>query len=116
MTNKEILAEKARLFSEDDCLDKLIEELSEAVKAVLNLRYEDTAEPPVFNRNVLVINLIEELADVSVAGIETLVHFYPMAEGVYNNKKVRSIQVNIRKAIEERRNYQLSLFATEGDD
>jgi hypothetical protein len=116
MTNNEILAQKARLFSEDDCLDKLIEELSEALNAALDLRYSIEGEGEVSSRKKLTMNLIEELADVSVAGIETLEYIYPEAEGLYNNKRARSIQVNIRRAIEEKHSHQLSLFATEGDD
>lgn len=116
MTNNEILAQKARLFSEDDCLDKLIEELSEALNAALDLRYSIEEEEEVSSRKKLTMNLIEELADVSVAGIETLTHIYPTAEGLYNNKRVCSIQVNIRRAIEEKHSHQISLFATEGDD
>jgi hypothetical protein len=116
MTNNEILAQKARLFSEDDCLDKLIEELSEALNAALDLRYSIEGEGEVSSRKKLTMNLIEELADVSVAGIETLEYIYPEAEGLYNNKRVRSIQVNIRRAIEEKHSHQISLFATEGDD
>ena len=98
---KDIVEEKVRTFSEIECLDKLIEELTEAkVAAVLyqnNLKHQ-MEETTAIAR----VDLAEELADVFVAGILTLGTLRPFMQAVYDAKVHRGVFKQMKTAIEQK--------------
>lgn len=98
MTDKEILEAKVEVFSELECLEKLQEELAEAQQAVATLHAKILYDRP---RGVYVRELMEELADVEIAGHKTLVKLYPSYEKYYENKLRRGVLVQLRDAIEK---------------
>lgn len=112
----EILARKVTVFTFEECLDKLIEELSEAMAAALDLRYRRGMRLDDPDRRPLLTRLIEELADVDVSGIRTIERVEPYARYLFNNTAHHAIHVKVREAIRERQNQQLSLFEPEEDE
>ena len=84
MTETEILDLKVKIFSTEECLYKLLEELAEA---------RDAAEA-----------LLEELADVEVAGHRTMKKLFPREAPCYDIKARHAIKFQLRNAIEDRRN------------
>lgn len=98
MTEKEIIDAKIETFSELEILDKLQEELLEALGAVNNLHAAIRSGRPLYR---CVRGLMEELADVEIAGRKTLVKLYPSYEKYYENKLRHGVLVQLRDAIEK---------------
>ena len=100
---KDIVEEKVRIFSEIECLDKLIEELTEAkIAAIL---YQNNLKHRVAEVETTAIartDLAEELADVFVAGILTLGTLRPYMQAVYDAKVHRGVFKQMKTAIEQR--------------
>jgi hypothetical protein len=90
MTDKELLMEKVAVFSRDEILDKIIEELSEALQEALDLMYSGKTDYRA---------LLEELADVDVAGRQTLEVMPGVPQYVFPQKVKHAIRCQIREAI-----------------
>lgn len=105
MTEREILEEKVKVFSERECLAKLIEELREAMKEAIML--EVSLSVPSLSleehRQNIRTKLMEELADVDVAGRRTLELLYRTGEWTFNEKSRHGVRVQLREAIEKRK-------------
>lgn len=108
MTEREILEEKTKVFSERECVNKLIEELWEAMKEAIML---DAAlsVPSIYTEEhmqmMLRTKLMEELADVDVAGRRTLELLYQTGEWTFNEKSRHGVRVQLREAIELRKKH-----------
>lgn len=101
MTDQEILQQKVNLFSFDEILDKLIEELSEAMHEALDLRYSRGTNKGVYTW--MLIKLIKELADVDVAGRRTLAVIPDVPNFEFDAKSRYAVQSQIRAANEKKR-------------
>ena len=108
-TEREIIQIKVSVFTEAECLDKLIEELEEATIAA-KLAYAHFGS---IEKQAL---LMEELADVEVAGRRTLTKLWPNAEWEFTKKVGKAIFTQIPAAIEAKRKQvekEVPLFTTE---
>ena len=101
MTETEILNLKVKIFSTEECLYKLLEELAEAQDAAEALLIDARYSTGVSTQKVKA--LLEELADVEVAGHRTLKKLFPREAPCYDIKARHGIKVQLRNAIEDRR-------------
>ena len=95
-TEREIIEKKIVVFTERECLDKLIEELEEALIAAKQVA--STLTNPMYK-----VALMEELADVEVAGRRTLTKLWPSVEREFTKKVGKAIFTQIPAAIEAKR-------------
>ena len=105
--SSDIIARKISAFSEDEILEKLCEELEEALEAAFEFRVYRTEE----KRN----HMMEELADVAVAGYETLSQMYPYATQTYNSKFIHGIFEQMLQAVEQRELQQADTISRQLD-
>lgn len=112
ITERELLEEKVRLFSTEECVYKLIEELAEALDAAEALLITTRDGHEIDTSKVKA--LLEELADVEVAGHRTMVKIFPYEEYMYVAKLRHGIRVQLRAAVEERIK-QNAAIAGDGD-
>ena len=100
MTEREILTEKVATFTEMECIQKLIEELKEALTEAMNLMlalaFEDTNTERVTGVRK---SLIHELADVDTAGRKTLLLIPAFSEWDFHKKQHYSTHIQIPEAI-----------------
>ena len=99
MTEREILAEKVATFTEIECVQKLIEELKEAMEAAVTL--SAALCTPLNEEGIAQLRkeLIQELADVDTAGRKTFIVMHRTAEWIFVEKQFHSIRVQIPEAI-----------------
>lgn len=99
-----IIRKKCLLFTEEECMEKLVEEISEALTAARNylcsLRCDRDPAKAILRRKALA----EELADVYVAGIATMGEMRPYMKETYDTKVVKGIYKQMQAAIDQREN------------
>ena len=101
---EDIIRRKTRVFSEEEVLDKLIEELEEALEAAVQYGQLHTEES--------LDHLMEELADVDIAGQQTFRQMRESCNTSFNRKIVHGIFHQMKKAVEQR---ELQLANMVGD-
>jgi len=102
MTEREVLSEKVKVFSIEECIDKLIEELEEALSEAIYLRDSFNRKARKEFINAAIKRLMEELADVEVAGKKTFFRLRPLAQWWYTCKIHHAITIQIPEAIAEK--------------
>ena len=102
MTEREVMQLKVDTFSTVECIDKLIEELEEALAEAVYLSAAYHREAPLPFVLADVSRLMEELADVEVAGKKTFFRLFSTAQWVFTRKVQHAIFDQIPAAIREK--------------
>ena len=97
-----ILDDKVKAFGAEECVEKLIEELNEALIEAINLSDSLKKNDKKESVDMCIKKLMEELADVDVAGIKTFSRLYRKATYWYTGKLYYALTTQIPKAIEEK--------------
>lgn len=90
-----IIRDKTKVFSDEEMLDKLVEELEEALEAVRSYQRDPD--------ELTLKAMAEELADVRVAGEMTLSYNCTSFEDYFKAKVLRAMYDQIPNAIRERK-------------
>lgn len=103
LTIRDIVKKKVLTFTEEECIEKLIEELDEALLAA-HAYLSDVRHHTIVKDSIAVTRaaLSEELADVYVSGILTLGTLRPFMQTVYDAKVHRAVFKQMVLAIDQR--------------
>lgn len=109
LTIRDIVKKKVLTFTEEECIEKLIEELDEALLAahayLSDVRHHTIVRMVPYVKDSIAVTraaLSEELADVYVSGILTLGTLRPFMQTVYDAKVHRAVFKQMVLAIDQR--------------
>lgn len=102
MKERDVIGDKIAVFTESECLWKLLEELAEASIEVIKALWFIKMYPRDISR-LLGIKIARELADVDIAGRQTLRRIYPFFDGFFEAKQCLALKHNIPQATEAKK-------------